>query len=252
MTGSEPRSPERTLRQKDVQRRRARRRCWRSRSSRRSSDITGCGALIRPVLRSAGGGVAAAGRVLDAPGAPRHGVVGGAGDGGDQFLDGRVGRRRSPLLRPSRSTTMRSATARTSSMLWLIMMTPSPRSRTRSIRSSTSAVCATPSAAVGSSSMMSLGSSSSERAIATVCRWPPESEATGIAHAGDARRQLVEQRPRPDLHGHLVEPQRTQLAAEEDVGDHVEVLAQRQVLEHGGDAELERGARVGDRAPACR
>ena len=36
---------------------------------------------------------------------------------------------KTPLLRPSRSTTMRSATARTSSMLWLIMMTPRPRSR---------------------------------------------------------------------------------------------------------------------------
>ena len=83
-----------------------------------------------------------------------------------------------PLLRPSRSTTIRSATARTSSMLWLIMITPRPRSRSRSTRFSTSAVCATPSAAVGSSSMMIFGSSSSERAIATVCRCPPESEAT--------------------------------------------------------------------------
>ena len=89
-----------------------------------------------------------------------------------------------PLLRPSRSTTMRSATARTSSMLWLIMITPRPRSRTRSIRSSTSAVCATPSAAVGSSSMISFGSSSSERAIATVWRWPPDSEATGSRTLG--------------------------------------------------------------------
>ena len=76
----------------------------------------------------------------------------------------------SPLLRPSRRTTTRSATARTSSMLWLIMMTPSPRSRSRSIRSSTSAVWATPRAAVGSSRMMTRGSPSSDRAIATVCR----------------------------------------------------------------------------------
>ena len=86
---------------------------------------------------------------------------------------------KTPLLRPRRRTTMRSATARTSSMLWEIRMTPSPRSRTRSIRFSTSAVCATPRAAVGSSSMMILGSSSSERAMATVWRWPPDSEATG-------------------------------------------------------------------------
>src|SRR5690606_8557430 len=37
-----------------------------------------------------------------------------------------------PLFLPSRNTTIRSATASTSSILWLIMMTPRPRSRTRS------------------------------------------------------------------------------------------------------------------------
>ena len=69
-------------------------------------------------------------------------------------------------------------------MLWLIMTTPSPRSRSRSMRSSTSAVCATPSAAVGSSSTITRGFPSSERAIATVWRWPPDSEATGIRTVG--------------------------------------------------------------------
>ena len=142
---------------------------------------------------------------------------------------------------------MRSATARTSSMLWLIMITPRPRSRTRSIRFSTSAVCATPSAAVGSSSMMSFGSSSSERAIATVWRWPPESEATGVAHARDARRELVQQGPGPHLHRHLVEAQRRELAPEEDVGDDVEVLAEREILEHRGDAQIERRAGSAER-----
>ena len=92
--------------------------------------------------------------------------------------------RNSPLLRPSRSTTTRSATAFTSSMLWLIRMTPWPRSRSRSTRLSTSAVCATPSAAVGSSRMMSFGSPRSERAIATVWRWPPDSDAIGIRTDG--------------------------------------------------------------------
>ena len=52
------------------------------------------------------------------------------------------------------------------------------------MRSSTSAVCATPSAAVGSSSTTRLGSPSSERAIATVWRWPPESELTGMRTVG--------------------------------------------------------------------
>ena len=104
-----------------------------------------------------------------------------------------------------------------------------------------------PSAAVGSSSRMSFGSSSSERAIATVWRWPPESEATDVAHARDARRQFVEQRPGADLHRHFVEPNGFELAAEEDVGDDVEVLAQREILEDGGDAEVERGAGLGQR-----
>src|SRR5690606_39950207 len=39
-------------------------------------------------------------------------------------------------------------------------------------------VCATPSAAVGSSRMTSLEFHSTARAIATVCRCPPDSEAT--------------------------------------------------------------------------
>ena len=69
-------------------------------------------------------------------------------------------------------------------MLWLIMITPSPRPRRRSIRSSTSAVWATPRAAVGSSRMMIRGFPSSERAIATVCRCPPESDAIGTRTVG--------------------------------------------------------------------
>ena len=47
------------------------------------------------------------------------------------------------------------------------------------------------------------------------------------------------------LHRDLVEAQRIQLAPEEDVGDDVEVLAQREVLEHRGDAEIERRAGSG-------
>ena len=73
---------------------------------------------------------------------------------------------------------MRSATAKTFSRLWLMTTTPSPRSRSVSIRLSTCSVCETPSAAVGSSSRTTLGSPSSERAMATACRWPPESEPT--------------------------------------------------------------------------
>ena len=151
---------------------------------------------------------------------------------------------KTPLLRPRRSTATRSATACTSAMLWLIMITPCPRSRSRSTRLSTSAVWATPSAAVGSSRMMIFGSPSSDRAIATVWRWPPDSEATGMRTVGIFAESCAQQLPRPDLHRHLVEPQPAELLAEEQVLDDVEVLAQGEVLEHGGDPEL-RGRRPG-------
>src|ERR1700761_6377446 len=111
------------------------------------------------------------------------------------------------------------------------MMTPSPRSRTLSMRFNTSAVCSTPSAAVGSSSMMTLGSSNSERAIATVWRWPPESEATGSRGAGNFCGQLVEQRPGAQFHRHFVEMQRTKFLAEKDIGNDIKIFAERQILE---------------------
>src|SRR5215211_1046489 len=69
---------------------------------------------------------------------------------------------------------MRSATSNTSARLWLITSTPCPSSRSRLISPSTIAVWRTPSAAVGSSSSTTFGSPSSDRAIATCCRWPPE------------------------------------------------------------------------------
>ena len=108
----------------------------------------------------------------------RRGAVAdvGAGDRGDDLLlRSTRGRRSSPATRPSRSTTIRSATSKTSARLWLITTTPSPRSRSRWISSRTCAVWATPSAAVGSSSSTTFGSPSSERATATGWRWPPES-----------------------------------------------------------------------------
>ena len=59
------------------------------------------------------------------------------------------------------------------------------------------------------------------------------------AHRGDAGRQLPEQAPALLLHRHLVEGARVvELAAEEEVGDDVEVVAERQVLEDGRDAEV--------------
>src|SRR5690349_2968336 len=75
---------------------------------------------------------------------------------------------------------MRSETSNTSPMLWLMRTTPRPCSASRRTRSRTWRVCATPSAAVGSSSITTLESQSTAFAIATVWRWPPESDATGI------------------------------------------------------------------------
>ena len=107
------------------------------------------------------------------------------------------------------------------------------------MRFSTSAVCATPSAAVGSSRMMTRGSPTSERAIATVCRCPPESEATGTRTDGILAASSRSRRPRALLHADLVEGAAAdELAAQPQVRDDVEVVAERQILEHGGDAEV--------------
>ena len=80
---------------------------------------------------------------------------------------------------PSRSTSMRSATSKTSGMLWLISTTDRPCSRTRLIRSSTLRVCTTPSAAVGSSMKTTLLAHVTARQIAMPWRWPPDMFATG-------------------------------------------------------------------------
>src|SRR5829696_6407662 len=85
---------------------------------------------------------------------------------------------------PSRSTTMRSATANTSTRLWLMMITPWPSSRSSLMRSSTCWVWATPSAAVGSSRMTTLGSPIVARATAMDWRCPPDSDATSVRTLG--------------------------------------------------------------------
>ena len=54
-----------------------------------------------------------------------------------------------------------------------------PRRARRPMRSSTSAVWDTPSAAVGSSMITSFASSITALATATAWRWPPDSEPTG-------------------------------------------------------------------------
>ena len=80
---------------------------------------------------------------------------------------------KTPLTRPSRSTTTRSATATTSSRSCETITMLIPRARSCRIMWSTMARCSTPSAAVGSSNTTRLGSPSSERAMATICRSAP-------------------------------------------------------------------------------
>ena len=93
---------------------------------------------------------------------------------------------------PSRSTSMRSATSRTSGMLWLIRTTDSPWSRTRRISSSTLRVCTTPSAAVGSSMNTTLLAHITARQIATPWRWPPDRLATGAVGVLDVDAEVAE------------------------------------------------------------
>src|SRR5262245_61425512 len=83
-----------------------------------------------------------------------------------------------PTFRPSRRTAIRSATSKTSRRLCEISTTARPCSARRLTRSSTCCVWATPSAAVGSSSMTSFEFHITARATATDWRWPPESVAT--------------------------------------------------------------------------
>ena len=170
-------------------------------------------------------------------------------DPGDRRDDVLLGRRFGLEVagrRPRRSTTMRSATSKTSTRLWLITTTPSPRSRSRRIRSSTCAVCATPSAAVGSSRITTFGSPSSERATATYWRWPPESVPTSLRTLGIVTARRESSSPSL-LHRRLVELPRDRPAPgaisslpEEQVGDDVEVVAERQVLVDGRDPQAGR------------
>ena len=108
--------------------------------------------------------------------------------------------RKSAALRPSRSTTIRSATAWTSAMLWLIRITPSPVSRSRSTRLSTSAVWATPSAAVGSSSMTTFGLADQAAGDGDGLSLAAGERRDRDPHRGDLGRQGAQQPPRLLLH----------------------------------------------------
>ena len=77
-------------------------------------------------------------------------------------------------MRPRRQTTIRSQRSITCRMLWLIRISGSPCSFRVRMMFSTCAVSCTPSAAVGSSMMVSFEWKVAVRAIATHWRWPPD------------------------------------------------------------------------------
>ena len=208
-TGSEPRSPERTR-------------------SKKAADRAGNPALVlhalvaaierawRSTCRSTSAVMAAAPAACSRCGLARSArretaLFVGAGDGADQFLVRGVGREDAVVAaEPQHDDPVGDG----AHVLHVVADHDARRGRGRERVRSGSAP--PPSARrQGRRSARRAGSASaraaSERAIATVCRWPPDSEATGFAHARDARRQLVEQRPGADLHRHLVEPQRTEL-----------------------------------------
>ena len=80
------------------------------------------------------------------------------------------------MISPAYITATRSQTALTTPRLWVISKTRDPaRSRRSANRSRIIACTDTSSEAVGSSAISTLGSSASARAMATRCRWPPDS-----------------------------------------------------------------------------
>ena len=82
-----------------------------------------------------------------------------------------------PTSLPWSMTLIRSARSNTPWMSWLIRKMPMPSAFSCWIRSWTWVVSAGPSAAVGSSMIRIRALKWTARAMATDCRWPPDSDA---------------------------------------------------------------------------
>ena len=109
-----------------------------------------------------------------------------------------------PLLRPSRSTTMRSATARTSSMLWEMTMTARPfcahaLDEVQHLRRLRDAERRR-----GLVEHDELGLEQQRAGDGDGLALPARERRDGLAHRGDAGGELVQERPGADLHRHLV------------------------------------------------
>ena len=145
---------------------------------------------------------------------------------------------------------IRSATSKTSFMLWETNSAAWPCSARRRVRSSTIRVWATPSAAVGSSMITSFASQSTAFAIATDCRWPPESEATGwrIERTVVTARLASVSLAAFSIDFLVEEDASVQaLTPEEHVLHDVQVVTEREILVDGLDAE--RGGLAGRANP---
>ena len=142
---------------------------------------------------------------------------------------------------------MESATSKTSFMLCETSTTARPASASRRTSCSTCSVCATPRAAVGSSRMTSLEFHSTARAMATVCRWPPDRLATCWRMDRTVRtdRQASTSAARVSMADSSSRMPFLSSRPEEHVVDDVEVVAQREVLVDDLDAER-RSASAGD------
>ena len=105
---------------------------------------------------------------------------------------------------------------------------------------STCCVCATPSAAVGSSRITSREFHITARATATDCRWPPERVATGwrIERIVVTARLFIVSAVLASITGSFSRWNQSRLAAEVHVLDDVEVVAEREVLVDDLDPEL--------------
>ena len=141
---------------------------------------------------------------------------------------------------PSRRTVTSSHSAITSSRMWETKTTPTSRSRRTRRISSSVPVLAAPSAEVGSSRIRIRGSVSSALPISTSWRWARLSSATGVRRS-TSRPSSSTHRARSGGHlGAVDERAAAGLAQREQVGEHVEVGEDVELLRHDRDAVADR------------
>ena len=242
---------ERRRRHRPPPRRAARRQLGRRRRIEPGGRCDGVGAGGRAecadVGRLAGGG----GTVVTAPSSCGRLTGGGAAARGRRSSRRRAARRWHRRRGTGRRACRGAApgcgrtTSSTSGMLWLISTTATPWSATRRTSSSTLPVWRTPRAAVGSSMKITLLAHITERQIATLCFWPPDSAPTGASRSLTSVPIEVNASPACSRIALLVEhaepaedPGLEQLASGERVLRRAELGGEGEVLVHGLDPEV--------------